>query len=124
MSEPIYFAAGYYYPTEKRSYGKRGELVTVAMTNEPKRFTLVGPVANEGGVPYITKNVNGLRLTSHHANLYVLQDDGKTAELVNYRCPQVARFEKGSMTPICHEVLTDKQAAALKMAIEAGHFFD
>ena len=125
MSEPIYFAAGYYFPTEKRSYGKRsGESLPVAMTNEPKRFMLVGPVANEGGVPYITKNVNGLRLTSHHANLYVLQDDGKTAELVNYRCPQVARFEKESITPVCYEVLTDKQVAALKTAIEAGHFFD
>lgn len=124
MSEPIYFAAGYYYPTEKRSYGKRGELVTVAMTNEPKRFTLVGPAANEGSVPYITKNDNGLRATSHHANLYVLQDDGKTAKLVDYRCSQAARFEKESITPVRYEVLTDKQAAVLKMAIEIGFFFE
>lgn len=65
-SEKYYFAGGFYF-----------------MQNGKDVY--FGAVRPTGGLPYVTKNPNGLSLTSHHSSLYVLSDNLERATLVHLR---------------------------------------
>lgn len=116
----IYFAGGYYYPLIPVP-DKRGNITMTPDTNRPRTFGIVHP---GGGLPYVCRTEKGLAGTSHHANIYRLGDDGKTAYLVRCACVEAARFEDNSEKPVSVETLTDDQAAALKAAVERGVFYD
>jgi hypothetical protein len=53
--------------------------------DDTHKETYFGAVRPTNGLPYITKNKNGLSLTSHHSSLYLLSDDFTEAILVDYR---------------------------------------
>ena len=124
MNQPVYFAGGYYYPTTKKK-DKSGELYTVAITTEPRQFGLVHGCFKDW-MPYLTHNPNGLKLTTHHANLYRLSDDMKTAKMVRYTCATVAAFVNGETGPFPEsEVhLTADHIEKIKKAVEANYFYD
>lgn len=85
-------------------------------TGTPKRFELVH--ASENPLPYLTKNKNGLKNTSHHACLYELSRDLKTATLIDKR-------ETEEFGPAPMEVkLTEKQQENIREAIRNNYFFD
>ena len=85
-------------------------------TGAPKRFELVH--ASENTLPYLTKNKNGLRSTSHHACLYELSRDLKTAILVDRRGTE-------GFGPAPIEVkLTEKQQENIREAIKSNYFFE
>lgn len=65
-SEKYYFAGGFYF----------------MQNGKDVYFGVVRPT---GGLPYVTKNSNGLSLTSHHSSLYLLSDDFTNATLVSHR---------------------------------------
>ena len=79
-----------------------------------KVFQIVQP-SGENALPYLTYSPNGLRTTSHHANLYRLSEDGKKAMLADLRCPNV--YDNGAVK------LSEAQQEAVKKAIQANHFY-
>lgn len=101
MSGNVYFAAGFYDDPTKPKY--------------EKTFGLVKP-SGENALPYLTHDPKGLWLTSHHANLFQLSEDGKKAIMVDCR-----NLDVGQASVV---VLTEEQAEELRKAIEANHFFD
>lgn len=117
----FFFAGGYFYPTLKRPDG-HGGFLRFPDTTKPRTFALVRP--SDSRLPYVTHDSDGLRLTSHHANLYQLNSDGKTARLVRYRYRGAAMFENGTESLVANVSLTDEQAADLKAAIERNVFYD
>lgn len=125
MNQPVYFAGGYYYPT-KAVKDKRGETHKIALTDQPRRFRLVSRSGGDDEMPYLTHKSDGLKLTSHHANLYGLTDDGRIAILIECRCPQATMFASAEDGFLYEEPveLSDAHIAAIKKAIEANYFFD
>ena len=112
----IYFAGGMYHPIVEQSrkiHGKK-ETYKVALTNAPVTFGMVHCTGDDR--PYLTKNCKGLKLTSEHANLYVLSDDLKTAHISDYRCSAVGYVPE--------VFLTEEQIENVKKAIEDNYFFD
>ena len=101
--ETIYVAGGYYE----------------TCPGKPREFGLVSSSGHDK--PYLTKNANGLKLTSHHANLYCLSKDLKFAMLVELRCPGVSNFH-----PCYGDIvaLTTKQISDVQRSIDTGYFFD
>ena len=85
-------------------------------TGTPKGFELVRP--SESPFPYLTHNKNGLKHTSHHACLYELSRDLKTATLIDRR-------ETEEFGPAPSEIkLTEKQQENIREAIKNGKFYE
>jgi hypothetical protein len=97
--ENYYFAGGMYYE------------------NGNKNDIHFDAVRSTGGLPYVTKNENGLQLTSHHSSLYRLSDDFTKAYLV------YTRNEGVVSSPICIG-LSDKLQKEFKQVIELNNFYD
>ena len=70
--------------------------------------------ASGSKLPYLTHNKNGLKNTSHHASLYELADDYKTAILADRREGHGPTKAK----------LTMSQQAAFEDAVKRNCFFD
>ena len=70
--------------------------------------------ASGSKLPYLTRNKDGLKHTSHHASLYKLSDDFKTATLVDRR--------EGN-GPIITK-LTVEQQVCFGIAVKNNYFFD
>lgn len=82
----------------------------------PKKFEMVH--SSESPLPYLTRNKNGLKNTAHHACIYELSHDLKTAMLVDRR-------ETEQFGPAPMEVkLTEKQQENVREAIKNNYFFD
>lgn len=102
--EAIYFAGGIF---------PAGEYVD--KKHPVEEFALVHCPPDDR--PYLTHKPNGLKLTGHHADLYVLHPNGKSARLVDHRT------ERQAGAP--YEVeLSETQQEAIRKAIETGYFFD
>lgn len=107
MADAIYFAGGFYH--SHYEWGPLGKRVDI------REFGMVSPSGK--GKPYLTKNPKGLRLTSHHANLYRLSEDGKRATMVDNRCGGVGLGR--------HTVaLTEEQQRLIQESIRTNYFFD
>lgn len=124
MDNPVYFAGGYYYP-EKKMYDKRGRVYHISDFDKPRQFDLVSSTGGKD-LPFLTHNSNGLKLTSHHANLYRLNDDMKTAKMVQHRCMAVSdiKSHEGVTYAELDVSLSEEQIERIKNAIEADYFYD
>lgn len=118
----IYFAGGYYHPVEVQKCPNGIGEIRTARTDKPKSFEAVRPTVSY--LPYITRSPSGLKLTRHHANLYKLSDDGKTAHMVRYTCREVAKFddEQDETSIETDVVLPEHVAVDLRRSIERGFY--
>ena len=73
MDQTVYYIAGGMY----HHYG-----CGMHRLSEEEHFAAIHPT---NGIPYLSKNPNGLRQTADHASLYRLSDDFNEASLVDYR---------------------------------------
>lgn len=68
--------------------------------------------------PYLTRNNNGLKLTRHHANLYLLSIDNSTVKLVE------GSYNTGVPKTPTEIVLRDEDKVRIQEAINTNYFFD